>query len=92
MTRFTETVRWLGILLRLVLRYPLLPVSAFGSWFRPRVIATALFWLALAAVLLIRRDWRGAAAITAMYVIVDAWWMLLALKLRQAPGPSAPTG
>jgi hypothetical protein len=73
---FTKTIRWLGILLPMVLSYPLLPVDAFGGWFRPRVLAAAAVWLVLAAVLLIRRDWRGAAAITAVYVIVDAWWLL----------------
>ena len=77
----TKTIRWLGILLPMVLSYPLLPVDAFGAWFRPRVIAAAVLWLVLAAVLLIRRDWRGAAAITAVYVIVDAWWTLIAFKV-----------
>ena len=44
------------------------------------MIAAAVLWLVLAAVLLVRRDWRGAAAITAVYVIVDAWWTLIAFK------------
>jgi hypothetical protein len=69
----TKTFRWLGVLLPMVLSYPLLPVDGFGTWLRPRVIAAAVLWLLLAAVLLIRRDWRGAATITAMYVILDAW-------------------
>ena len=77
----TKTVRWLGILLPMVLSYPLLPVDGFGAWFRPRVITAAALWLVLAAVLLIRRDWRGAAAITAVYVIVDAWWTLIAFRV-----------
>jgi hypothetical protein len=77
----TKTIRWLGILLPMVLSYPLLPIDGFGAWFRPRVIAAAVLWLVLAAVLLIRRDWRGAAAITAVYVIVDAWWTLIAFKV-----------
>lgn len=78
---FTKTLRWLGLLLPLVLSYPVLPVEAFGGWFRPRVIAAAACWLILSAWLLIRRDWRGAAAITAMYVVVDAWWMLFGLRV-----------
>jgi hypothetical protein len=77
----TKTVRWLGILLPMVLSYPLLPIDGFGAWLRPRVIAAAALWLVLAAVLLIRRDWRGAAAITAVYVIVDAWWTLIAFRV-----------
>jgi hypothetical protein len=76
-----KTIRWLGILLPMVLSYPLLPIDGFAAWLRPRVIAAAALWLVLAAVLLVRRDWRGAAAITAVYVIVDAWWTLIAFRV-----------
>ena len=80
----TKTVRWLGILLPLVLSYPILPVDGFTAWFKPRIIAAAAVWLILAFILLVRRDWRGAAAITAMYVVADAWWTLLAFRSLRA--------
>jgi hypothetical protein len=75
-----KTLQWLRVLLPLVLSYPLLPVHRFGRWLRPRVLARACLWLAIAAVLLIRRDWRGAAALTAMYAVVDAWLMVFLMR------------
>ena len=73
----TKAVRWLGLLLPLLLTYPLLPFVEFGSaWFQIRVILGAACWVGATAVLLWRRDWRGATAISGVYVLADSWWIL----------------
>ena len=77
------TLRWLGILLPLVMVYGLGLWLGFGrgsySGFRTPVMLGAALWVGFAVTLAWRRDWRGAAAISACYVLVDAWWWLLAL-------------
>jgi hypothetical protein len=78
--RVNWTLRWLGILVPLFLTYPVLPfVPVEGTWWPARFITAVGFWIALTAALLWRRDWRGAAAISAFYIIMDAWWAPFAL-------------
>jgi hypothetical protein len=47
--------------------------------FRAAVALAAALWIGFAVALAVRRDWAGVAAITVFYVLVDAWWWLLAL-------------
>ena len=76
-SRVDWPLRWLGLLLPILLTYPLLPFVEFASgWFQIRVAAGAVCWALFAAALLWRRDWRGALAISVMYVLADSWWML----------------
>lgn len=79
-----KTVRWLGVLLPLVLSYSVLRIGGPAAWLHPRVIAAVVVWMFVAAGLLIRRDWRGAAALTAMYAVADAWLTLLTFRAVRA--------
>lgn len=65
--------------------YPIIP---FVPWiegnlvaYQARMAVGAAFWIGLAVVLMCRRDWRGAAAITVFYLLVDAFWWVLALGI-----------
>ncbi|MBC7292890.1 MAG: hypothetical protein H5T84_02060 [Thermoleophilia bacterium] len=49
--------------------------------YQARMAVGAAFWIGLAVVLMCRRDWRGAAAITVFYLLVDAFWWVLALGI-----------
>jgi len=76
-------LRYLGIILPLALTY------FVGFWlsfvwgsldgFRAAVALAAALWIGFAVALALRRDWAGVAAITVFYLLVDAWWWLLAL-------------
>jgi hypothetical protein len=83
-------LRWLGILVPLVVTYPFLfPLDLFVGWadgssfvgFQVRMAIGAAIWVGLAAVLARRKDWAGAAAISVFYILVDAWWRILAVGL-----------
>ena len=87
--RVNKTLRWLGIILPLVITYPIL--YPFVSWlapeqwglagFRAMIAFAAALWVGFAIALAWRRDWKGALAITVFYLLVDAWWWLLALEV-----------
>jgi hypothetical protein len=87
--RTNKTLRWLGLILPLVITYPI--VLPFISWLGPEQWGLAGFqatigfgaalWIGFTVALAWRRDWTGAAAISAFYLIVDAWWWLLALEV-----------
>jgi hypothetical protein len=80
--RLDLALRWAGILLPLLLTYPLIPGAPwFGSLlsFQIRMACGAAIMVDLAATLLRCRDWRGAMAIVVFYVIADAYWWTLAL-------------
>jgi len=83
--RVNMALRWLGFLLPLLSAYWLGLWLGFGragfGGFKTAVGATAVLWLAFTIALAWRRDWRGAAAITACYLLVDAWWFLLAFDV-----------
>lgn len=84
--RISRILRWLGIIMPLVVSYPI--VYPLVSWAgvdfgqasaRVLIPVAAALWLGFTVALGWRRDWRGAGAITVFYLIVDAWWWLLAL-------------
>ncbi|MBN1630820.1 MAG: hypothetical protein JW990_13740 [Thermoleophilia bacterium] len=84
--RVNLTLRWLGIILPLAITYPVFSwiLDGFqrGSGGFLALVATAAgLWIAFTVALAWRRDWAGAAAISAFYLVVDAWWWLLALEV-----------
>jgi hypothetical protein len=76
-------LRYLGLILPFVVTYWLSWVlgERFGSthWTLAMVGLGAVIWIAATATLIVRRDWKGAAAISVIYVLVDAWWWIVAL-------------
>ena len=82
--RVSRTLRWLGIILPLVMTWLAL-VFVFGRGsligFQTALALSAALWVGLAIALGWRRDWKGALAISVFYVIADAYWWLLALRV-----------
>jgi hypothetical protein len=76
-------VRYLGLILPFAVTYWLAP--GLGSrlesdgWRLAMVSLGAAIWIAATVTLIVRRDWKGAAAITVFYALVDAWWWIVAL-------------
>lgn len=70
-------LRWLGILL------PLAALWGFLSGNAVPVLATAIvslaLWVGFTVALAVRRDWRGALAISVIYVILSGSWLVIIL-------------
>ncbi|HEY5528589.1 MAG TPA: hypothetical protein VIL51_03950 [Thermoleophilia bacterium] len=70
-------LRWLGILLPLAAIYAFVGVGRGPGW---ATAAASLFvWAAFMVALLVRRDWRGALAVSVINLIVDAPWLVIML-------------
>jgi len=86
--RVDHALRWLGILLPLIVTYPIVYplVSWLGVDFNVHGLQVAVpvgaaLWVGFTAALAWRRDWAGAAAVSVFYTLVDAWWWILALGI-----------
>ena len=76
---FDLWLRWLGILLPLAALWGLLsgrmPVLAAA------IVSLAL-WLSFTVALAVRRDWRGALAISVIYVVFNGPWLVIILAFH----------